>query len=154
MKKRSKTIAWVCGELRKFSQFASELAILITKYPYENEFSTDILLLVLRKSNLWFDFLKFTFAVRSRLGGNMATRRVANHRFCERVSKIVMCCFALQNNTICAKLSRFFANFTATFTPTFKSFSGRGAVFQKSPTFFTLYLLLDKSQFINHSAYI
>ena len=81
LKKRSKTIAWVCGELRKFSQFACELAVLITKYPYENEFSTDILLFVLRKSNLWFDFLKFTFAVRSRFVSNMATCRVANHRF-------------------------------------------------------------------------
>ena len=84
---------WVCGSLRKFSQFASELAVLITKYPYENEFSTDISLFVLRKSNLWFDFLKFTFAVRSHLGSYMATHRSSKSKIFElpaNSEKIVM----------------------------------------------------------------
>ena len=72
--------------------------VLITKSPYENEFSTDISLFVLRKSNLWLDFLKFTLIECSRFDSKRAMCNVAiwlhfvvaNHRFCERVSKIVM----------------------------------------------------------------
>jgi hypothetical protein len=51
------------------------------------------------------------------------------------------------SHSICAKFGGVFANFTATLLPTFESFLGCGAVFQKSPTFFTLFLLTAKSPF-------
>ena len=51
------------------------------------------------------------------------------------------------SHSICANLGGVFDNFTATLLPTFESFWGCGAVFQKSPTFFTLYLLTAKSKF-------
>ncbi|MBO5715415.1 MAG: hypothetical protein J6S23_03355, partial [Clostridia bacterium] len=55
------------------SQFASELAVQITKDPYEKKFSTDILLFVLRKSNRWLDFQKFTLTMRRRFDSNILT---------------------------------------------------------------------------------
>ena len=91
------------------------MAVRITKYPYENEFSTDILLFVLRKSTLRFDFLKFTFAVRSRLGGNMATCRVAKRSFDRaRTMKTFVTSAREASHSICAKSGGVFANFTAT----------------------------------------
>ncbi len=59
--------------LRNFSQNASIYAVQITKYSYENKFSTAILSFALRKSNQRFDFLKIALPEHVYFDSKMAT---------------------------------------------------------------------------------